>query len=400
MTSASALGTTDGFCFQKKNGSKKSHDQQVTRWDLQSTVRELLPNERISRCNRVLARDAFYVRAKVQGGRAWFSGVVHCANPWACPVCAYRISQHRAKDVQTGIDNAVAYGAGVSFVTLTFRHGIDMELRESLAKFSKALRRLKSGRAYEQLRADFGIRGEVRALEVTHGRNGWHPHTHAVTFTERPLLGHDLTRLRRRIFVLWYRACEREGLPLPTYAHGVDVRPAKYAADYIAKWGFAAELTRGHLKTGNKGGRNPWQLLADAHHGDKRSAWLFREFAMTFKGRRQLLWSRGLREWLEVGAELTEQMILEIEPEEGVVEHLIDPDDWAIVVKFDARRDLLDACVEGAERLAVFLDALRRHALDVVGSDGRTLRRLFDPLVDAIHDRKPFAEYEPGADAA
>lgn len=383
MRAVSSLGTTDGLCFREtpKPPEKKAGP---SRYELHRETRKLLPNERLARCHRHVnepgASTAVYIG---KSGRSFFGGLIQCGNPWACPLCAFKISQTRRDEVQKGIDAALAYGAGVTLTTLTFRHGIEMPLSESLEKFAKALRRLKSGRAYKQFRNDFGIRGDVRALETTYGKNGWHPHTHAVTFTRKPLRGHELTRMRRRLFVLWYQACKKEKLPLPTYRHGVDVRPAKYAADYVAKWGFAAELTRSHLKRGHNAGRTPWQLLMDSMAGDKRAGWLFREFAMTFKGRRQLIWTRGLREYLGIGVELTDQVVMELE-EQIKAEYRIDSDDWKIICKFEKRGQILDAAAVSEATMRDLIEELRERCYQRYGSDGRYNRQAFiDNVVDS-----------------
>lgn len=249
---------------------------------------------------------------------------------------------------------------GVSLVTLTIRHGLEDQLPSTIERLSKALRRVKSGRAAVRLRQDFGIVGDVRALEVTYGRNGWHPHTHALTFSRAPLTGARLTRYRRRLFVLWYRACEREGLPLPSYRYGVDVRGARYASDYVAKWGFAAELAKPGAKTGRAGGRTPWELLADAGSGDKRAAWLFREYAECFKGRRQLWWSRGLAERLSLKGQLTDQQLLDLpEDDNPSLMTVIDRDTWTCVLRAGAQEQVLAAAFEGRAALYGLLNRLR-----------------------------------------
>jgi len=334
-----ALGKDTDYCFRKSR----------ERILLQGVARELMPlNRALSCCGRPREAGEGVDLLQDGDGRAWYGGIFHCGSVWCCPVCAAKISGQRRKEVQTAIDNALAEGMGASLVTLTFRHGIDDQLAESMTKFAKALRRLKSGRAYVALQQAFGIHGEVRALEITHGVNGWHPHTHALTFSHTPMTGHTLTRYRRRLFVLWYKACQREGLPLPTYAHGVDVRGAKYVAEYMAKWGFASELVKSSQKQGRKGGRTPWQLLADAGAGDKRSAWLFREYAKHFKGRRQLFWSRGLRERLSLKDQITDQELLDLDiTEPARVVARIDPDTWAVVRRAGAELEVLAALEVG-----------------------------------------------------
>ena len=74
-----------------------------------------------------------------------------------------------------------------------------------------------------------------------------------------------------------------------------DVRGAADAGNYVAKWGAAEELALGERKKGRLG-RTPFQLLQDyAEGGDANAGALFTEFAKVFKGRRQLVWSRGLK---------------------------------------------------------------------------------------------------------
>lgn len=294
---------------------------------------------------------------------AFYGGLYQCGSPWVCPMCAAKLGEARKREVQKAIDNALFEGAGVSLVTLTFRHGIGDVLPETLAKFRAALRRCKSGRASKDLRKWADYMGEIRALEITHGRNGWHPHTHALTFTHAPLTGHRLTQYRRRLFVLWYKACEKEGLPLPSYKHGVDVRPASYAADYVSKWGFASEVARPGSKGGRNGSRTPWEILADAGAGDKRSGWLFREYAHGMKGCNQLLWSRGLAERLSVKGQLTDQEALDLkEVEDAEVITTIDRETWGCVLAAGAQEAVLAAAVEGRAALFGLLNELRRRS--------------------------------------
>ena len=329
---------------------------------MQDAARRLLPEQKqLQHCCRTFARHADGVEVWASERSAYFRGLVQCGSVWLCPVCSEKISAVRGVELQQAIDNALDYGHGVQLVTLTVRHGRELPLDDLLEKFTKAVRRFKSGRAYQKAVADFGILGEVRALEVTHGEaNGWHPHTHALTFSHAPLKGHTLTRLKRRLFVLWFRACGKEGLPLPDYAHGVDVRPAKYAAAYVAKFGFAAELVKSAKKKGKVGSRNQWQLLADAAAGDRRSAWLFREYAKNFKGRRQLFWSKGLRVRLSLGVELTEQDALNVpDAPDCSLLFVLDPDTWAVVLRAGARAAVLEAAKQGAANLYGFLNRIR-----------------------------------------
>ena len=74
-----------------------------------------------------------------------------------------------------------------------------------------------------------------------------------------------------------------------------DVQGAASAGNYVGKWGAAEELALGERKDA-MGGRlfNCSMMLRKL--GDTLASELFVEYAKTFKGRRQLVWSRGLKE--------------------------------------------------------------------------------------------------------
>lgn len=359
MTQAAPLVTPYGYCFRLGTTTP-------SRWNLQDAARGILPEERVSVCHRSLPRrkgiEAREVAVYAGSDEAWFSGLMMCGSVWHCPVCAAKISRHRAAEIQAGIDYQIARDGGVIMVTTTIRHAAGDRLDEMLERFAKALRRSKSGRKFAALREKYGIEGEIRALETTHGDNGWHPHTHSIWFTRRRLTSKEREQLKNEIFDLWLPACKREGLPDPTREHGVNVQSAKYAADYVAKFGFAYELSKAHMKKAAGAGRNPWQLLEDAAAGDKRAAWLFREYAQCFKGSRQLWWSKGLRDRLGIDAEMTEQEVMELEPEEpAVLIARIDAELWREVVKRHARGKLLQLARGKDGELKAYLQRLRAH---------------------------------------
>ena len=376
-----ALGKDRGYCFRLRDGDTAS------KWFLQDVARKLLPHERgLQRCHRTRHKGGGGVKLWRGGRGAWFSGLMQCKSKWICPVCAAKIARASADELQKGIDYALRVGFGVLMVTLTFPHMRADVLPDLLGLFAKALRSLKSGRAYQKLLADFGLMGEVRALEVTHGDNGWHPHTHAIVFSRLRLSTVERFAFECRLYLLWRAACRRVGLDDPTFANGVHVRTAKEAADYVAKWGFAAEVTHSHIKQGKDKGRTPWQLLAASALGDRRAAWLFREFAACFKGRRQLFYSRGLRQRIGLGAdEMTDQECLDLEPEEKTFVCEVSPDDWRLVVRYRARKTIIAAAAkeDGAALVAVILAALRHRAVEEYGTDGTFARRVYIDLINA-----------------
>lgn len=374
MSARPALGEDYGYCFRSRATEAAPAP---SKWKQLRRAKELLPEVgRFQSCNDGLKRRSilgFPVPAKVsihaKDGRAWFSGVMQCASVWVCPVCARRIAEERKRELQSAIDNAVAQGMGVSLITLTFPHGAGDVLSVIMEKFSKAQRTFKSGRAATRLREGIGYVGEIRTLEVTHGTNGWHPHAHSLWFTKKPLSTAEMEALRAELYQAWARACLKSGLPEPSAAHGVDVRGARYAGEYVAKWGFAAELASHTSKRGKteNSGRTPWQLLAGATEGHRRAAWLWREFALAFFGKRQLFWSRGLRKKFEIAPELTEQELLELQDGESEIVAEIDAATWGLIRVKHAQEYVLSLAVSSARDLYAYLNFLRSavpHPLD------------------------------------
>lgn len=391
MTAAVALGKDYGFCFRPVETTGT-----VSKWALLHKAKSLLPeNGRFHACNHNPKKRALGVSVYVKGDSSWLGAVYQCGSVWICPICARRIAEIRRHELQLSIDNAIKRGWGVALVTLTFPHGAGDVLTDILDRFTQAQRDFKSGREAASLRAGIRYIGEIKTLEVTHGDNGFHPHTHSLWVSEKQLTQEEAAQLEEQLFALWLSACVKHGLPAPAREHGVDVRIARHdIAEYVSKWGFAAELSGTVSKRGKNGSRNPWQLLLDAVQNDHNAARLWRIFADAFFGKRQLFWSKrktgrkvvkpvyakgpltgkrikigerlvdewiSLREELGLAPELTEQELLalqdENERERQVV--VLDLDTWYVVRKAYAQETVLYLAVNDRSSLYAFLNHLR-----------------------------------------
>lgn len=222
---------------------------------------------------------------------SFFTGTVTCKSLWACPICSARISGTRRDELNTLLAWARAGGHSVVMLTLTARHSRKTDLVPFLSSLKDACTRLRQSRVWRGL----GFVGSVTATEVTHGANGWHPHFHLVLIL--PASSGDALAAVETLRPEWLRCLGNEGLSGNQAAF--QVQAADAVGDYISKFAAASEMTLGQSKSGRSGSRNPWQLLADARDGCPLSARLWVEFALAFKGRRQLVWSRGLRKLCE-----------------------------------------------------------------------------------------------------
>lgn len=225
-------------------------------------------------------------------------GVMRCGSVWTCPVCAAAIAEERRKQVEETIRAHIAAGGIVAMAAFTMPHSRLQSANELREAISGAWKGMQQGAAWVRNKRAYGLLGTVRALEVTHSQgNGWHPHLHVLFFL--PALPDDqlqafgdflFDRWAERIRSLGYGDCTRAAWRFEKTTN------SERAGDYVTKWGADRELTQGHLKRAKGGGRSPWQMLEDAGRGDKAALMLFREFGISFKGARQLTWSRGLRE--------------------------------------------------------------------------------------------------------
>jgi hypothetical protein len=327
---------------------------------------------RVSGCTRrkVAAEVSILYSAGIK--KAHFGGLMVCGSVWTCPPCAAKVSERRKNEVVAATDLHKAQGGGLYLVTLTAPHKRNVVLVDWLTRFSDARQRMRRQRAYRELLAFVGHIGNIRSLEVTYGdANGWHPHEHALWLTDKPLTARKLEHLRSELFKLWRRACVAAGLPPPNRARGVDARPMESAAEYIAKfgrepkWGAGSEMAKQHIKSGRAKSMTPFDLLRlyqlgsdDGSH--KRFGALFVTFANAFFGKRQIVWSDGLKQLFGIEQKTDEQIAVE-EAEDAVVLVRITAEHWRIVLhqKSDVRQILLERAETGGyEAVVRYIQAL------------------------------------------
>ncbi len=254
-------------------------------------------------CRRKRVSPTVQLQRMPNGSRKC-SGVLSCGSVWSCPVCSQRICSHRAEELKSAVQYW-KHGV-VSMITLTVRHALGNDLRTIRKGVAKAWRRVWQGRKAAHLRSMFHVKHHVRALEVTHGENGWHPHLHVLMFSSEAAEPGALDYLREQ----WIAAVEKElgKEHAPDWSHGV-VQSEGGAGAYLAKLGL--EVTHHHTKSGRRSSRTPWQIALDAIHGDEASAALWRGYCRDMKGARQLTWSRGARRFFGLGLRDSDAAVVE-----------------------------------------------------------------------------------------
>ena len=328
----------------------------VQRFALQSVARTILPTSITAKCLRLrTGRTDVQVWKSTEYQTAQYAGLQTCGSVWACPVCAAKIAERRRVELIDSMEMHKAQGGTVSLLTLTTPHQRGDVLVELLAQQGKALQSFLRDRKVRAVFAEMGYLGQVRALEVTHGRksaknNGWHPHFHILQFHQVKGSEADRKDWTARLYLRWVAYCQKAGLGTPSYAHGIKLDDGMKAAQYVTKgmWGLEDEMTKGHTKKAKAGGESPFDLLRAvmADPNDRQAAALFKEFAEAFKGKLQLSWSNGLKARFMVD-EKTDQELSEEKEDLAVLLGLLSVDQWRDVLKVKGRGVLLHIAARG-----------------------------------------------------
>ena len=347
-SAASALGSNRNECppadpdhgQASLDSRKRRRDRYAARaalWNA-STLRS------VRMCGRVIRQDesqgfgtsgpGVTVKRRAEGSCAGYGNLMACGSVWACPRCAAVITAQRSEELANAVRAAFDAGASCHLLTLTMRHTRKHSLDELWSALSTAWRATfgttawTGDRGYERkdgtFRAPrighaevFGVSGTVRAVEVTHGSNGWHLHAHVLVVsvdglaagladsaadTVRTILrssntssaiGVDLEWLGRNMFaaLMWQRwatGLARAGMEAPSSV-GVDIRRiddegAEFVGRYLAKATYGAAVKIGaeiaggaNTKSGKSAGdcrnRTPFEVLRNLTEDPETRRW-------------------------------------------------------------------------------------------------------------------------------
>lgn len=352
-----ALGRfTKSHSTPENKGFERVHD-----FILQDQSAKLLPRERVRFClkNRIDKYKKREVKYNEDRKKAHWSNVQRCGSIWTCPVCAKQVTEKRKEELKLAVKNwKDKHNGTLMLLTLTNRHSASHLLKYLIEGQKKALKYFFGDRKGVLLFKLLGRQFHVRSFEVTYGENGWHPHFHILLF----LNGQSIQNYYKVLSDLkqhWLNCCLKAKLPAPNLNNGLDLRDGDEADDYIAKWGtqdqkkfennkwtVASELTKGHIKKGKKESLSPFDLLnfsiEDKEVFSKLPSKLFQEFAISFKGARQLVWSRGLKKLLGIDEKSDEELAEETENNSILLEEVPDLI-FSLLCKYQKRHSYLEA---------------------------------------------------------
>jgi hypothetical protein len=352
------------------------------RYQLRDELRAVSQFDRVKMCGRRMTGTQVALVKGLRG--AGYAGVSYCGGIWTCPVCSAVIRQRRAQEIETGLMRHLDAGGGGAFVTATIPHKYADDLQETLDVVLKGWGSTLRNRVGRELLARIGVVGTIKAVETTHGVNGWHPHLHIVVLTERPLTGDQVAAFHAELESAWLEWAKKRGWSAPSEKYGVNVSNLHISekrvdgvavARYLAKVQDGAgnsvklglEMARGDLKAGRRKGSTPFELLgqyrdarlAGEKKRQRRLVALWRTYETATRGKHALVWSNGLKARLGID-QVTDQQLVDQVANEGAEPVLfLDRSAWVALGRASARALLLDVAeTAGAAAARAFMTGL------------------------------------------
>jgi hypothetical protein len=344
-----------------------SAQNRLIRWQRQSMAARIMQGERVAKCYRVRVKPFVEVLHSAKIHKAHYGGLTTCGSVWMCPICSAKITERRRQE----LESVNAAELSCFMVTLTLQHDKTDELKTVNGHLSEAWRMMKSGRWWKDFARELLIMGSVTGTEVTYGLEfGWHPHKHILIWSRLSFQDVNANLIRVLISERFESILAKSGRYVSP-VHGVDVRKGNdLIREYVAKfghepkesgWSLAAEITKAPAKIGLKSGDHytPFQLLDLYLAGSMQAGLLFREYALTMKGTKQLVWSRYTRELFGLDDELSDEELAAMQEQDAVILALLKPEHWRVILKKEKRASLLEVANTGnVEYLRVFLRSL------------------------------------------
>ena len=292
--------------------------------DKRHELRGVLWNEsglpRVAACGRRRIKAA-NVPINQTADSAYLANIQLCGSVHSCPVCAAKIRQRRAVEIDRVVKAHMDRGGIALFQTFTLPHDIDDDLSCLLKTVAGAFRKVISGRGYMDDKRDYSITASIRASEVTFGKAGAHPHLHVIFFCDRSLSPAQIRTLQFRLFARWTSAVEAVGYRAPLIGlcpiervteSGLGAYVQKFVMTADSNRRLGMEMTRHDLKLGRRTGRTPFQVLADfAATGDCADLALWHEWEQASKGMQSITWSKGLKARFGIAEKTDEEIAAE-----------------------------------------------------------------------------------------
>jgi len=297
---------------------------------------------RIADCGKKIVASKNTVDIVNYSKSYYYSGLEHCGSVWVCPVCNYKISKYRAEQIHNTVSNIRAGCGSVGMMVLTAPHHRWTNLQDSLDVVINSWRKVKSGRKFIELKQKYNYIGDIRVLQTTWGKNGWHNHLHILLSAYCDEI--ELEAFAGKLFELWQDKVQKADFKRPNkqgYKFTV-VYDEHGISNYICTGGIADEMT--NVRRAKDGNRTPFEILQDIKDNKgntEQDIRLFREYATFFKGKKQLTWSKGMKnDYCDLKDKKDEQIVKD--ETRGNIVLSLSKNVFKSIVKADIRVDVLN----------------------------------------------------------
>lgn len=364
--------------------NRRTLENREHRWKMQHLLWDFSALQRVRHCKRYFATirtkegdigkvKEVQVRRSEDKQAVGYAGLQTCGSVWACPACSARIQAQRRLELGLLMTIAAAQGYSVVFTTYTLKHRKGQPLSVLWDGLTYAHQRVKRDKTVDKLRKGHGEIGSVKAVEVTYGDHGWHPHIHSIRIFDSALLQKDVDEMRRHEFRAWKAAAKKRGLGRPTAAafkmELVDLGDAD-TADNVSRYmtkkidektldsssarevadagkkvsGITFEMQGGATKAARRSTSfTPMELFTEfMETGNVEYLERFNEYELASKGKRALTWSPGLKQQFKVAEKSDEAIAAETVGDEDDRVFGITEEGWQRVCETRAAAQILN----------------------------------------------------------
>jgi hypothetical protein len=310
---------------------------------------------------------------------AYYKNLMRCGSIWVCPLCASAITEKRLDEltrILTAFEEIpILMGGEVEYVlkaprwhlglaTFTIGHKRGDPLENVLRTLEKAYKRMWGGRWAMAWRERRVIVGTIRAIEITYGDNGWHPHIHTLMVRRSANTPRDVIDMELDLQFRWNDCVSLAGGVVDPI-HGVDYRAAtESAVAYISKlgvnvlgdtarWSAISEIVKYPVKRGRKGSMTTWDMLGQYAAGDVKAGELWIEAMKNLRGRRHVVPSAGLLETLHAyqNMQCDDDLSRETETAGDVLLASLTVADWRTITRKGLIGEVVTVAAEGDHKL-------------------------------------------------
>jgi len=243
-------------------------------------------------------------------GHAKIEGIAHDHNTWVCPVCSLKIAVKRAGELRTLAYKAKKRDLELYHLTITMGHEEWEHLAPMLKEMDYCRGRFWRNGTIRRIMKQYFKGRRVSVLEIMRGMddlsNGWHPHLHILLIGEK---GIDIEAIEKTMSDAWIDCLEsigrkgREGIALK-------IKPCEDIEDYLTK--IPCEIALGNVTKHGHGVHMSFFQMVNYALGfpalREEIEPLIVEYYQATRYRKQLEWSRGLKDEFEIKEKSDEEL--------------------------------------------------------------------------------------------